>query len=61
MGLGRHRTSRHGVPSLRELAGRTRGKRSGADARVLKRLDGLEKRYARLVKGLRKALADSIR
>ncbi|MEX2554607.1 MAG: hypothetical protein WEB06_03125 [Actinomycetota bacterium] len=61
MGLGRHRTSRHGVPSQRELAGRRRGSRSGGDARLVKRINMLEKRYERLVKGLRKALADSAR
>ena len=61
MGLGRHRTSRHGIPSQRELAGRARGRRSAGDAAVLTRLNAIERRYERLVNGLRKALAESMR
>lgn len=56
MGLGRHRTSQHGVPSKRELADRKSSKgASGAKmARLERRVAQLEKRYDQLVKGLRR-------
>lgn len=57
MGLGRHRTSQHGVPSKRELADRRSGR--GTDGRKIagleRRVAQLEKRYDELVKGLRRA------
>ena len=57
MGLGRHRTSQHGVPSQRELAGRRNSK--GPDGRKIagleRRVAQLEKRIDELVKGLRRA------
>lgn len=56
MGLGRHRTSQHGVPSKRELAERSTSKGSGGAkaARLERRVAQLEKRYDELVKGLRR-------
>jgi hypothetical protein len=57
MGPGRHRTSQHGVPSKRDLAGKRTG--GGADrtkiARLERRVSQLEKRYDDLMKGLRRA------
>ena len=57
MGLGRHRTSQHGVPSKRDLAGKRTG--GGADrariGRLERRVNQLEKRYEDLMKGLRRA------
>lgn len=56
MGLGRHRTSRHGVPSQRQLAGRASGGNRRHDAKLVARVAELEKRYDKLVKALRRAL-----
>lgn len=55
MGLGRHRTSQHGVPSKRELAGRRSKRSDGAKiASLERRVAQLEKRYDELVTGLRR-------
>lgn len=58
MGLGRHRTSRHGVLSKRAMLGRVgagRPPRSGDTARLAKRVASLEQRVDRLVKALGRA------
>jgi uncharacterized protein YceH (UPF0502 family) len=55
MGLGRHRTAIHGVPSQREQAERKSKRSDGARvARLERRVADLEKRYDSLVRGLRR-------
>src|SRR2546423_864337 len=61
MGLGRHRSSRHGVPSKRELYERrvkrqaSSGARSTEIAKLHKRLRALEERHDRLIAALLRA------
>jgi hypothetical protein len=52
MGLGRHRSSRHGVVSQRQLAGRTFS--DGTTRELAQRVARLEKQYRVLVKHLGK-------
>jgi len=56
MGLGRHRTSRHGVPSKASLAARRVGRSTSTNGAVMKRLRDLEQRQEGLIKALRRAL-----
>jgi hypothetical protein len=59
MGLGRHRSARHGVASKREMQRRTLGRPARGRTRevtaLLKRMDRLEQRYDRLMAALSKA------
>ena len=59
MGLGRHRSARHGVPSKRQQARKARGTSGRASRRdinaLMKRLEQLEERHDRLVAALAEA------
>ena len=59
MGLGRHRSSRHGVQSKREIMRRSLGRpargRSREVTALMKRVNELEQRVDRLMQALSKA------
>lgn len=63
MGLGRHRSSRHGVMSKRQQMRRAVSGASATDGRraraVERRLADLERRYDDLLTGLRKVLSSA--
>lgn len=61
MGLGRHRTARHGALSQRELKGRRVASEVGRRdvARLEKRIADLEKKHDALLRSLRRAFGQA--
>lgn len=60
MGLGRHRTARHGVPSQRELKGKTGALAGRRDiARLERRMSELERKHDALLRSLRRAFGQA--